>query len=255
MKALVLTYDRNRCVTNHMIHKYRQLWPDNPFVFRIPYQENEGTGQSNREYIKSPVDIKGTVLELLSGIEEDEWIYWCADDKYPIALDLPGVQSVMEFVQNIDDTTISGVLFCRPREFSKQKNLTGEVLQDSNGMKYLERSNYKRIWLHQFLRVKVLKYMFESFPDVIPASKHLDYLKSDLPKPDDHRLFVTTRNLAVFGESTAKGVLTDNCYRSILEAGLDFPDWHSGDVEKEQIIGSLPGPRSGSLLGSFFRRG
>ncbi len=39
MKALVLTYDRNHFVTDHMIATYNKHWPDHPFTFYIPYQE------------------------------------------------------------------------------------------------------------------------------------------------------------------------------------------------------------------------
>jgi hypothetical protein len=33
MKAIVLTCDRYRALTEHMIRKYEELWPDHPFVF------------------------------------------------------------------------------------------------------------------------------------------------------------------------------------------------------------------------------
>jgi len=38
-------------------------------------------------------------------------------------------------------------------------------------------------------------------------------------------LFVTRENFAVFGESTQKGVITQNCYESILVSGIELPEW------------------------------
>lgn len=35
MIALVLTFDRNASITEHMMFRYREVWPDHPFVFRI----------------------------------------------------------------------------------------------------------------------------------------------------------------------------------------------------------------------------
>ena len=38
MKAVVLTYDANHFLTDHMIDCYQSLWPSNPFQFLVPYQ-------------------------------------------------------------------------------------------------------------------------------------------------------------------------------------------------------------------------
>lgn len=254
MKALVLTYDNNRRLTEHMIYKYQQVWPDNPFIFCIPYQENGGHGQTNHRYIKSPADIKGTVLALLSGLDQDEWIYWCIDDKYPIHLDLARVESVYNWVRGIDDPDVSGVMFCRPRKLQDNKHLTGKVLKAANGIKCLERSSYDAIWIHQFLRVKVLKHLFESFLDVIPTAKIMDELKYQVKKPADHRLFVVSRNMAVFGESASRGVLSENCYQSLREAGFELPAWHTGALAKAKVIGEMPRSVKKILRDLFTRR-
>ena len=88
MKAIVLTHDKNRSVTHHMIARYLHKWPDNPFVFRVPFQELEEQSSPKVEFIKTPKSIKKTVLGLLEDLEEDEWIYWCIDDKYPEQLNI-----------------------------------------------------------------------------------------------------------------------------------------------------------------------
>ena len=86
IKSIVLTCDRYRAITEHMIFQYDRLWPDHPFVFHVPYQELGGVDTERVKYLTAPSDIKGTVLHLLTEIDDEEWIYWCVDDKYPIQL-------------------------------------------------------------------------------------------------------------------------------------------------------------------------
>ena len=84
MKAIVLTFDRHRAITQHLILQYEKIWPDHPFRFRIPYQQLRGQDSERSEYVESSPEIAATILRLLQDVEDDEWVYWCSDDKYPI---------------------------------------------------------------------------------------------------------------------------------------------------------------------------
>ena len=251
MKALVLTYDKYRPLTDHMIHKYGQLWPHHPFTFRVPYQQLAGNGEPNREYIQCPPDIKSTVLALFNDLDDDEWIYWCIDDKYPANLDVHGLESIMQWMHSDNDKSADSILCCRPKKLTKQKRLTGKLIRPYNGTTLLERKNYKCIWIHQFLRVKVLRHLFNSFPDKIPNAKVMDKLKRHIGKPNDHRLFVTEQTMAVFGESTMRGVITANCHHSLKSLGLPLPEWHNGEIAESSIYGKMPG-RSIRTIRQFF---
>lgn len=246
MLAIVLTCDRYRALTEHMIHCYDQLWRHHPFRFRIPYQTLEGASCSNSQYVRTPIAIKETVLTLLSDLDDDEWIYWCIDDKYPIALDLTRIQGAMDWLlRHSDECEVSGLLFCRCRSLLRSDNLTGHHLTDRRGNVLLERRAYHQIWIHQFLRVKVLRYLFESFPDDIASAKSMDALLLDTPKPLSHRIFVTKDNLAIFGESTSRGEITKNCYQSILQKKLLLGQWTLKPCSKEIIMGKLETPNEG----------
>jgi hypothetical protein len=223
MKAIVLTYDKYRAVTEHMVWQYGRLWVDHPFCFRIPYQELPGENSEQREYVQSPADIRGTVLTLLRDLDDEEWIYWCIDDKYPITLELPRIRKILEWVEQ-GLLECDGILFCRCRNMLTESALRTERLQDKFNHIYLRRKNYEQIWIHQFVRVKVIRHLFEQMPDAIGTAKVMDHLKEKVVLPESHRLFVTERNLAVFGESTSRGKLTANCYRSLLAAQLPLPE-------------------------------
>lgn len=239
MKAIILTYDKYRALAEHMIFKYDQAWPGHPFCFRIPYQHIATPASQRREYIKTPPEIKATVLGLLNDLPDDEWIYWCIDDKFPIELNLPKIRILAEYLETENPTDMSCVLFCRCRDVLRAKNLTGHRLMDSHGNVYLERMFYNQIWIHQFLRVKVIRHLFLSFPDNIPSARIMDQYKSQLDKPASHRLYVTKENLAVFGESTTSGKLTPICYRSFIQNSLALPDWFS--TTEEDPCGDIMG--------------
>ena len=59
IKAIVLTCDRWRAITRHLILKYERLWPDHPFIFHVPYQELRGTDTDRIKYHAAPEDIRG----------------------------------------------------------------------------------------------------------------------------------------------------------------------------------------------------
>src|SRR5437764_1085098 len=209
IKAIVLTCDRWRAITRHLILKYERLWPDHPFIFHVPYQELRGTDTDRIKYHAAPEDIKGTILHLLADIDDEEWIYWCVDDKYPIELPTDKVASLISHAMR--SPGIDGLLFCRCRALlsipritlhpHKIKNLFGDV--------YLERKTWNQIWIHQVMRAKVLRHLFKHLPDHIPSAKAMDDLKDEVPKLPEHRLFVTEKNYAVFGENCQ---IRSGCY-------------------------------------------
>jgi len=220
MRAIVLSCDKYRPIAEHMVCQYREVWPDHPFRFRIPYQEIEGQSGGDVEYLRTPQPIKATVLKLLEDLEDEEWIYWCIDDKYPIAFDMPKVKAIARFVSDAPPAEISSILFCRCRQVLSEEFLTGQQLEGPEGMTLLRRKDYNQIWIHQFMRVNVIRHLFRQFPDELPYAKLMDDLMYRLLPPDSQGLYVTKENLAVFGESTTLGKLTLNCSKSMAAHGI-----------------------------------
>jgi hypothetical protein len=222
-----------------MILKYKELWPDHPFVFRVPYQELGGRATASSEYVKTPPDIRETVLELIADLDDDDWIYWCVDDKYPIELVRTKIDQFVE--DAIRSPTLSGLLFCRCKALLRKPDVTlyPEERRSSFGDVYLERRGWHQIWIHQLLRVKVLRHLFSQMPKEIPSAKLMDQLKDDVPKLPEHRLFVTMNNFAIFGESTHKGTLNQNCYESIIKTKIKLPKWFRRPNGKYVINGKL----------------
>lgn len=204
--------------------RYELLWPDHPFVFRVPdgtstrplahvfsdrielltTQEGEGRGR-----------FRQTVFDLLSDIDDDEWVYWCIDDKYPIALDLDVHRNIVNGLHKLH--SFDAVQLCRisPRPNSHQ--LQEEAPLHVGEYSFQRRNTYHRIWVHQFTRAKVLRTLFGAFPEVLASAKEMDYLKDELSPPADQYLYVSKTSYAVFGESTTRGMLTANCARSLMQ--------------------------------------
>jgi len=236
-KAIVLTYDRNACVTRHMIARYESLWPNHPFTFRIPYQRQSAVADIPQcEFVPSPPEIKKTVDALIGDLRDEEWIYWCLDDKYPIDIDISRIESLARELRGGGALEVSGVLFCRARRMLDESFLTG-CQSALGGEMLLERRAYEQFWIHQFLRVKVVRHLFSCFPDILEPASIMDRLKRAAHKPADHRLWVTAASHAVFGESMRGGVLTENCIESMRQHRMPIPSWQPAVAAPKVIIG------------------
>jgi len=231
MKAIVLTCDRYRAITEHMVLQYERLWPDHPFVFRIPYQNLASSETARTTYLRTPQGIRATVLQLIDDLDDEEWIYWCIDDKYPVRLI---TEKIVDLIPDaLRSPVMSGLLFCRrgPTLDNPELTLHSRKWINPNGDVYLERKAWHQIWLHQLLKVKVLRHLFSHLPDRVSSPKEMDSLKDKIVKLPEHRLFVTKKNFAIFAESTNKGTITQNCYESIVKTDIEIPRWfrrHNG---------------------------
>ena len=94
-KALVLSSDQHHVNTKLMITKYGELWPDNPFIFYVPYNSvTRRTAQSRFEELLDVVNlthtrypIAETMLDLFDACGcREEIIFYAIDDRYPIGL-------------------------------------------------------------------------------------------------------------------------------------------------------------------------
>lgn len=228
MQAIVLTCDKYHPLTHHMILTYERVWPNHPFRFNIPYQiypDNLKSRWGDRVHlIRTDPGIRQTVLTLLERIEDNEWVYWCIDDKYLVRVNVPQVNIVLQWINDLHDEKISGVSFARSRHLLKKEHLfMDSVVTNEKGQAFFRRRNYSQIWLHQFLRANVLKTLFARLPDRPFEAKEMDRLVDDLELPEDQQLFVMERNQVIFGESTRKGALTENCVNSFRKYNLSIP--------------------------------
>jgi len=229
MKAIVLTYDKYVRITDHMIQNYMTIWPENPFIFRIPYQIYpsflKDKYQNKVQLIKTDRKIKPTLLGLIEDLNDDEWIYWCIDDRYPINMKIDDVSYIYHWILNIPPSDLSGIMFSNFPKMMHVKNIMSEnhCIYDKRGRKYFRRKNYAMIWMHQFLRVSVIRKLFNEFPDDFNQAKQMDYFKASLVLREEHKLYMYSKSIAEYGESTHRGKMTLNCVESFKKLGMNFP--------------------------------
>lgn len=242
MKALVLTFDKYKSFAAHMILCYEQLWPNHPFTFRVPYQSDEVKSffesrfGSKVEMIKSPSGIVDTMFALSDDLDEREWVYWCMDDRYPMELNIEEVEKCQKFIESEQGKDISGLMFCNnPRIWLNENCYWRKYkIKTQEKQTYYRRKNYTMIWNHQFLRVEVVRTFFNLFPRVMKQAKEMDYIKDKAVLPDDQRLYMLDHNVAVYGESTNRGIMMKNCADSFRAKGLELPEGFK--ISDEELV-------------------
>lgn len=246
MQAIVLTFDRYKVFSDHMIQAYEKLWPDNPFIFRIPYQDQKIRSEYEKKYgnkvklIESSSNLIKTVKTLLADFNDDDWIYWCMDDRYPISLESQRLNLLYKWIKTIDDTDISAIMFLNSRKGQLPQNLyyNKNQVRDPQNNKYRRRKNYTMIWMHQFMRAKVMKSLFNNFPEDLAPAKEMDYIMFKLQLPENQQLYVLNKNLGVFGESTSRGKLTQNCLASFKQNNIPIPE--NFEISNKTIVIGSP---------------
>jgi hypothetical protein len=241
MRAIVLSCDRYAPMAAHMVRTYRTLWPSHPFVFRIPVQEARWPAAWNDpaiEFVPSPAPIVATMETLLSDLGDDEWVYWCIDDKWLIDVDVAAVERLHRWVTALDDPAVSGLVFCRCRMLLDDDHVCADGATTPDGEVLLRRLDYFQFWIHQYVRVRVLRDAFRRFPAEPAQAKQMDAWMGQEPGsgpiwkiPDDEHRYVTMRNLAVFGESTDGGRLLTACAANMARLGIDPPPLERIDAD------------------------
>jgi hypothetical protein len=161
------------------------------------------------------------------------------DDKYPILLNTKILQNIHDGYQLLNDTSIAAIQFCRYGSLLDSSALNEKETININGIQFVERKGYARIWMHQFARVKVIRHLLKLMPTEIRRPNNMEVFlwMGKIEKPVSHRLFVSKKNFAVYGESSHNGIITENCYRSIMANNLPMEERFKQRQSKERIVG------------------
>lgn len=243
MKAIVLTFDKYLPFSDHMIQCYLDLWPNNPLVFRVPYQSDDVKNFYIEKYgdkvemIKSQSGIVDTVYTLLTDLPQNEWVFWCMDDRYPISLNVMELEKIYKFVLGANSSNISAMLFTSEPYCWSPNNvyLDQFKIKLDNGQIYYRRKWYRMIWNHQFMRVDFIKDWFSHFPRQMKQAKIMDDILLTMTLPESFRLYMTKENYGIYGESTSRGKMTKNAIDSFSQRKITIPsNFEHSDMYKIQ---------------------
>ncbi len=242
MKAIVLSCDKYHAMAEHMILNYELLWPDNQFTFRVPWNEKYPNHIQDRfgekvELIQTGLKFKDTFSGLTSDLNDDDWVYWCIDDKYPIDIASKEAQQVFNFVQSIQNPNIINVCF----HFVRAIRNTAEKMQREgvglnlffDNLKFIEHNSYINSWLHQFFRVKALREFWLKMKEPEP---HKARPMDNYLEPITGTRLTLNHNICTYGESTTKGIITNNCFSSCKNLGISVPDYFLNGEDRTVII-------------------
>lgn len=238
MKAVINTFDKYQAFAKHSILACEHEWLDNPFTFLLPYNKERPhlkklQPRVDIQPIRTPRSIRETVLTLLQKVGDEEWFFWMMDDNYFLDLDYELANYLYSSLETMPEA--DGISFIRARKLQNGQALSGVKLTREK-LVFLERKDYSQIWLPQFLRGKVMKYLFRHLPSKIDEPKNMDDLKYKIGLPSEHNLYVTRNNYACIGESTHRGKITRNCMKSFARYNLE-PPTHLPVSEERIIIG------------------
>lgn len=256
MKAIVMSCDVYHCMAEHMILKYESLWPGNPFVFRVSWNDQYPNHLENRfgkkiEPIKTNSAFKQTFHQLTQDLDDHEWVYWCIDDKYIIDIDTEKANQTLEFVQSIQDPNIINVCFHLVRGIKEtamwmKKKKIGLQIPFQN-LTFIQHNSFHNNWLHQFFRVGALREFWSHLPE---PEKHKAGLLDQYVKPLSGVSMTLNHNICTYGESTYESVITNNCLQSAQQLSIPIPE-HFLPKNRNSILNSIPpeySDGSGSMI-------
>lgn len=204
-----------------------ELWPNNKFTFRIPYNDDAVKEYYNNinpgriELVKTKKPVKDSVRALLAGIPDDEFVYWCFDDVYLYKVFKPGILDALHnHVQNAKDPKFDAIRLLIFRE----ERLSGNGRVMISGLKFQQKKfNQVGFWFHQYIKCGVLRELFLN--NGLPSDYTINLLgehKQYWPS-FSHKIFVPAQNLCILGETTRGKGRTINCTKSLDEYEIEYP--------------------------------
>ena len=168
MRAIVLTYNKRLSIAKLVISCYEKQWKDHPFDFIVPINRRNNSrlfsNMKNVYTVRTAPDIKRTMKRLLQGVPNDEFVYWCTDDRYADKIfDLNIIKKIYSIVESRKFEFDSMRFMKIPRK-AAHKGLPGNMPCDVKigGREfYIYRGNLAwGFWHHQFIKAGVLKRIF-----------------------------------------------------------------------------------------------
>lgn len=229
MKAVVLTVDSHLEVARLVVESYRRLWPAARFVFRIPYFQRDPSSMfedaGDLEFVWTRPDIRNTMAALLDEIREDEFVFWCIDDRYPIAMvALKVMNGVFNFIAAVPSDIVA-LRFTAPNRFASKALMPNAQSLDIAGMCFREQSGSSQngFYMPQFVRAAWLRRFLLSteLSPVYTIREFHQYLGTTNVSAG---IYAPDRSLLTLGESTIDGALTSDCQAQLTSLGLSSPD-------------------------------
>ena len=204
-------------------------------MFRIPFAHATGSdafaylaAQRNCRLIESPPAIKASMTALLDGLDSAEWVFWCVDDRFPIALDAARATRIAEQLGGLAETVEEVKLLRWKEPWLSERMVIGETRFRPQA----PGSRARGFWHHHFVRAGVLRAAF--LGDDLARDCRI-YAITERIKRHEELVFrgtaqVPTKPLLSLGEPLVEGLLTRNGRQWLERLQCDVPAY--GDVDR-----------------------
>jgi glycosyltransferase involved in cell wall biosynthesis len=251
--AIVLTFDTQLGLAELTHKRYTDLWPANPLEFRIPVN-GTATGsaltyleaQPDCHLVPTPSPIGSSMRALLEGIDDETWVFWCIDDRYPTWVDAEALDEICAELDSCP-APVEEVKLLRWRErIAPDLVAVGSVqfvVQQARGREW-------GFWHHHFIRAGTLRRLFaaERVADDCGIRDVLRSVINDNRRSDRRwhrapvagaegqvfhgRALVPTRPLIRLAEPLKARVLTANGLDELRRNDCEIPPYRSDGQRK-----------------------
>jgi hypothetical protein len=236
MRGILLTYDTQLGLAE-LVHKcYAALWPDLPVTFRIPFNGSARgsahaylSSQSNCEFVACGRGIRESMRALLGGVNDDEWVYWCIDDRYPTWLDRDYLRAVIDALPHLPED-VEEVKLLKWKEI-----LTARVFE-IGGQPFNVQADgqYWGYWHHRPVRARVLRRILlsEELAEGCSINDIQTLLLTSAERRVTGRALVPSRNIIKLAEPLVDRQLTRNGVDDLIRFGCEMPPY---EVSKRTV--------------------
>lgn len=222
MKAICFTFDRNMPVMEYVLYTYFKHWPDNPFVFYVPWNNTKPEhlvcqyGSDKVKLLQTDSAVKPTIRTLLSVVESDEFIWWAQDDKY--ILDFKNKKIIQDLYKK-NSSDIGGYMLTKNSDCETGYTKTKKCI---SGYELIQKKNHHQIFQPQWIKKEIIEslYLHNSLDEHYPLAK----LYPLMAKSPIKNLYTTAENYINIAETLDCGKMTKNLVRHMKQDGFDIPN-------------------------------
>ena len=221
MKAICFTFDRNMPIMEYVLHTYFKCWPDNPFVFYIPWNKIK-PDYLIKKYgdrvvlLQTDSRVKPTIRTLLSVTEPDELIWWAQDDKY--ILDFKNKQIIKDLYKH-NNSDIGGFMVTRN---DNPENAYTNIKKTIGGHELIQKKNHHQIFQPQWIKKEIIESLYLN--DCLDEHYSLAKLYPLMGKSPIKNLYTTAENYIDIAESLDCGKITKNLVQHMKQDGFYIPN-------------------------------
>lgn len=218
MQAIVLSHEPRHAFVELVLRSYEH-WPCGDFVFRVPFTTRPPAFRTERrvEPVRAAEPVGDTMAALLEGIADDEFVYWCTDDRYLDAvLDRAALESLDAWVRSGAELPFDAL-----RLLNHTPPGPGAIAVGTARVHEHRAETARGFWHHSYVRAGVLR---ECFLGSRRRDCTVEEVNRDLRAGRfRHRILSATDSLVRLGETTILGRITANCVEAFARVGLAVP--------------------------------